>query len=142
MSRRKRMGARCALAFIAVVWLNLALQPCAVALERDGDCPNCPPAMVHSGMSQHGGSHEPASSDVPCATTGFDCMLGDDYSHDGRCGQGKLKDAPDNGSAATIETNLGPRNLPRTILQKLDRDMFAAPGVAPPLNVLYCVYLK
>lgn len=133
-------GARRALGFFIVVWLNLALQPCAVALE-DNECPNCPPVMDHSGMLHHGDSHDPAGSEVPCATSGFDCALVDDYSHD-RGGYVKFEDAPNNASVAIIETNLVLSNVPRTMSQGFDRYSFAAPGAAPPLNVLYCVYLK
>lgn len=97
--------------------------------------------MGHSGMSRHVGSLDSASSDVPCATSGFDCTLVDDYSHD-RGGYVKLKDAPSNASVAIIETNLVLPNVPRTMLQNFDRYTFAAPGAAPPLNVLFCVYLK
>jgi hypothetical protein len=127
--------------FFAVVWLNLALQPCAVALEGDEECPRCPPEMDHSGMSHHGDSHDSANSEAPCAASGFDCTLVDDYNHD-RGGCAKLKNAPDNASAAVVDTNLVPSNVSWTTPQNVDRYTFAAPGAAPPLNVLYCVYLK
>jgi hypothetical protein len=125
----------------AVVWLNLALQPCAIALEGNEQCPRCPPEMDHSGISHHGDSHDSANSEVPCATSGFDCTLVDDYSHD-RGGYVKLKDAPNNASVAIIETNLVLPIVSRTTLQNFDRYTFASPVTAPPLNVLYCVYLK
>lgn len=142
VSRRKRISrARRALGYFAVVWLNLALQSCAMALEGDEECPHCPPEMDHSGMSHHGNSHDSTNAEMPCGTSGFDCTLVDDYSHD-RGGYVKLKDAPNNASVAIIETNLVLPNLVRTMLQFGDRCTFAPPGAAPPLNVLYCVYLK
>jgi hypothetical protein len=98
--------------------------------------------MDHSGMSHPGGSHDSAASDVACATSGFDCALADDYNYDSRGGHLKLKDVPNGASAAIIETNLVLPNVPRAMLQDFDRYTFAAPGAAPPLNVLYCVYLK
>lgn len=97
--------------------------------------------MDHIGMSHHGDSHHSPTSEAPCAKSGFDCTLVDDYNHD-RGGYVKLKDAPHNASVAIIDTNLLPPNAPRTMLQDVDRYTFAAPGAAPPLNVLYCVYLK
>jgi hypothetical protein len=135
-------GARSALGVFAVLWLNLVLQPCAMAFGGDGECPSCPPEMDHSGMSHHGDARDSSSVDVPCATTSFDCALVDDYSHDGRGGQLKLKDVPNNTSVAIIETNIVLPNVPRLALRNFDRYRFAAPGAAPPLNVLYCVYLK
>jgi hypothetical protein len=127
--------------FFAVVWLNLALQPCAVALEGNEECPHCPTEMDHRGMSHHGDSHDSAGSDAPCATSGSDCMLVDDYNHD-RGGYVKLKDAPNNAPVAVADTNVVPSNVSRTMLPIVNRHTFAAPGAAPPLNVLYCVYLK
>jgi hypothetical protein len=140
VSKRKQIaGARRALGFFAVVWFNLALQPCAIALEEE--CPRCPPEMDHSGMSHHGDSRDSANSETPCATSSSDCTLLDDYSHD-RGGYAKLKDAPNNASVAVVDTNLVPSNVSRTMSQGVKRHTFAAPGAAPPLNVLYCVYLK
>jgi hypothetical protein len=98
--------------------------------------------MDDSGPSRHGASHDSASADVACASGGFDCTLVDDYSHDGRGGHLKLKDAPNNASVAIIETNPVLPNVPRTMSQDFERYSFAALGAAPPLNVLYCVYLK
>jgi hypothetical protein len=95
--------------------------------------------MDHSGMSHHGDSHDSANSEAPCATSGFDCTLVDDYNHDRGV---KLKDAPSNASVAIIETNPVLPNVPRTMSQDFDRYSFAARGAAPPLNVLFCVYLK
>jgi hypothetical protein len=126
--------------FFAVVWLNLALQPCAIALEGNEECPRCPPEMDHRG-SHHGDSDDSANSEAPCATSSFDCTLVDDYNHD-RGGYAKLKDAPNNAPVAVVDTNLAPWHVSRTTSKNVDRYTFAAPGAAPPLNVLYCVYLK
>lgn len=97
--------------------------------------------MDHSGVSHHGDSHDSAHSEAPCATSGSDCTLVDDYSHD-RGGYVKLKDAPNNASVAIIDAKLVLPDVPRAMLQDFERYTFAAPGAAPPLNVLYCVYLK
>ena len=142
VSRRKRISrARRALGVFAVVWLNLVLQPCAIAFEDSEECPRCPAEMDGSGMSHHGDSHDSGNSAAPCATSGSDCTFVDDYSHD-RGGYAKLKDAPNNASVAVVDTNLVPSNVSRTMSQGVKRHTFAAPGAAPPLNILYCVYLK
>lgn len=54
IGRLRRVGRRWAtgaVALFAVVWLNMALQPCLMAAEpllpeqhQDGGCPHCPPA--------------------------------------------------------------------------------------------------
>jgi hypothetical protein len=121
-------GARRALGFVVVVWLNLALQPCAMALDGDRGCPHCPPEMDHSGMSGHAGGSRPTSAGVPCAVGAFDCMLAGDYSHDGRGGQKTLKDAPDSGSAATLQTRILVPDLRHVPSPGAVRYKFVAPG--------------
>ncbi len=139
VSKKKRIpGARRALGFFVVVWLNLALQPCAMAQDVDRGCPHCPPEMDYSGMSRHAGGSHPTSPGVPCALDAFDCMLADDYSHDGRGGQ----NAPDSGSAAILATRILVPEFLRLPTQGTVRCSFVAPGTSPPLNVLFCVYLK
>jgi hypothetical protein len=69
-------------------------------------------------------------------------MLADDYSHDGRGGQKTLKDAPDSGSAAILQTRILVPDLRREPSPGAVRYRFVAPGTSPPLNVLFCVYLK
>jgi len=122
-----------------------------MALEGDAECPKCPSTMDHSGMSHHGDSGEKphhgnsqdsADSDVPCATSGFDCMLVDEFGHDNRSGELKLKDVPNHTSLGIIQTNIALPNVPQMALRNFERYAFAAPRAAPPLNVLYCVYLK
>lgn len=142
VSRRKRnLRARSAVAFFAIVWLNLVLQPCAIAFDGTEDCPRCPPETEHSGMSHHGDSHDSASTGIPCATSSSDCTFVDNYNHD-RGGYTKLKDAPNTASVAIVDTNLVPSNVSRTMPRNRNRHAFIPPGGAPPLNVLYCVYLK
>ena len=92
-------------------------------------------------MSHHGESYDSASPEAPCATSGSDCTLVDDYTH-GRGGYAKLEDPPNNASVAVVDTNLVPSNVSLRTSQNVDRYTFAASGAAPPLNVLYCVYLK
>ena len=135
---RTRTRARQVLGLFAAVWLNVALQPCAMALEADHDCPHCPPAHEHEMVAHHG--HEMPKAETPCASMQAQCGELDDVSFDGRSGQLKIKD--------TVE-------LPVAILPDLaapavtvaERCHFPTgppphAGLSPPLHVLHCVYLK
>ena len=141
--RRQTPWARHALGVIVVMWLNLVLQPCAMAFggNSDQDCPDCPPAH-----SQHDG-HEMASMDIadlgmPCAGISADCGVLDDLNYDGRNAQLKVKDAPDDSPVvvlpfANLATDIKPAR--RAYLRPIQRH---PPGPSPALNKLYCVYLK
>ena len=93
-SRRSSRG-RSALGLFVAVWLNLALAPCAMALQADDDnhgdhdCPHCPPAEMQGHHEMHAGM-QPGGS---CADDLSDCGLDDEFSHDARSGQSQLKDA-------------------------------------------------
>ena len=55
---------------LAVMWLNMAITPCAMAFESDDhDCPHCPPAEEHA-MAGHHGHGEVERS---CDTMQSDC---------------------------------------------------------------------
>ena len=135
--RRRSLGQR-ALGLFAAVWLNLALQPCAMAMAADHDCPHCPPQHEHEMAGHHG--HAVQADKAPCASMDSACGGLDDASLDGRGGQLKLKDFGDlqvvivpafDDWAAVAETtspvSTGPPDWP---------------GGAPPVHVLNCVYLK
>ena len=87
--QRQQTWARRALGLFVAVWLNLALQPCAMALEsmQDNDCPNCPPAQAH----EHDGMHAGMGHEMPCASAAADCSFSEDLNYDGRSDQPKLK---------------------------------------------------
>ncbi|MDZ7769923.1 MAG: hypothetical protein U5K38_12965 [Woeseiaceae bacterium] len=131
----QRPGAHSVLALLMVAWLNLALMPCAMAFEavpetewshgheqpeqHEHDCPHCPPA----------------------GTTAADCLSPDESTLDARNGYVKLKDAP----AEQPVVIMPPQFLsPTAVLRSPapDRCYYQSPGTPPPLNVLYCVYLK
>lgn len=123
--------------------MNLALQPCAMALDAtdDHECPHCPPAHT----TQHG-EHAPSArlatmDEMPCATSADDCSLVDDLKYDGRNTELKLKDAPGDVPLAIVPAN------PQILATRSSAEIgwFPArsppPGNHTPLNVLYCVYL-
>jgi hypothetical protein len=114
----RRAGAsRRGTAVLVAIWLNLALLPCAMAMEvpdEGHDC--CPPTI------------ELQSSDC--------CELGD-VTLDGRDGS---VDTPDDLGFAAIEKpwlSLNTLTTPRWSEKPPD------PGYhSPPLHKLFCVYLK
>lgn len=130
------------LGMFVVVCLNLALQPCAMAMGGDQDhgCPHCPPPESQAHHGHHGSTAE-AVDQTHCATVGDDCSLGDDLNYDGRNAQVKLKDLP-------IDTPLAIGDLFATATAARFVDVGGVyptrsppPASSPPLNVLYCVYL-
>ncbi len=138
--QRQQTWARRALGLFVAVWLNLALQPCAMALEamQDNDCPHCPAAQTH----EHGGTHAGMGHDMPCASAAADCSFSEDLNHDGRSGQLKLKDAQFD---SPIAISSGALALPYgNPVDFRPRPRYASvhAGAPPPLNVLHCVYLK
>ena len=119
------------------MWLNFALQPCAVALDGkdDHDCPHCP-------HGNDGSSAElPALAGMPCATSANDCGQAGELWFDGRDAGLKLKDAPSKVLLAIL-----PVAPPVPAVRSVARERWhparsPPPGNRTPLNVLYCVYL-
>lgn len=135
--RRKRQtwGARTLTSFVAV-WLSLVLQPCVMAFEpaEHGDCPHCPPQMMHHD------DHDMASMDLPCAASG-DCDQLDEFNYDGRNPEAK----PGKFDAKVLALlppalSLQQSSLPRIAVSVPATDHPS--GAAPPLHLLYCVNLS
>jgi len=135
---------RSAFALFAVVWLNMALQPCVMALEKvdDHDCPGCPPATGEE-ISAHGaresGQSKAASS--PCMISTAECAQIDSFSHDGRTTTVKAKDVQSDAPFDVVSSldALSSAQVPATNYRICDSP--GLPGNSPPLNILYCVYL-
>jgi hypothetical protein len=137
--KQHRSWGRSALGLFAAVWLNLALQPCAMAyeVENDHECPHCPPAE----MQGHHDMHDGMDAGMPCADGLSDCSLDPDFSHDGRGGQTQLKDVKSDGPAIAVPMDLvAPFD---TVARERSPPRFETvhSGSPPPLHVLYCVYL-
>ena len=81
-----------ALAVVVALWLNLAVQPCAMAFGDDHDCPHCPPAQDMQMAGHHGHQADEAATD--CETSQSDCGEIDDFSLQGRNTLSKLKAEP------------------------------------------------
>jgi hypothetical protein len=130
--RRRRRGlVTQLLAMLGVVWLNMVLQPCLMAAEMDADmdmtgpCPHCPAPMTDDcdGAASNG------------------CTYVDSVDYDGRSPHSKLAKKVDHGFGA-IAAFPAPCSHPASRWATgPPRD--ADPHLpAPPINVLYCVYLN
>ena len=130
--------ARGILGAVLVAWLNLALQPCAMALEaeQDHDCPHHPPAQ-----SQHNDGHDMATYDSPCATSASDCDVLDDWTNNERKTQVKFKDIPKDLPASVAPAVPKVRVNQLVELTAISLSMIRPKGASPPLHKLYCVYL-
>ena len=126
------------LGLFAAVWLNLALQPCAMALEADHDCPHCPPAHEHDMAAHHG--HASPKAEAPCASMQAQCGELDDASFDTRSGQLKVKDSVELPLAIAHD-----RITPVVTMTERCNFPTGPPqhaGLSPPLHLLNCVFLK
>jgi len=156
--RQARWG-RPTLALVMFAWLNVILQPCAMAMAGSV-CPHCPPERMHAqpahAMADHGHSHampdhehggEHATSQGQQSDPGSDECAGD------LSGCANLDDLRQNDRIKPFSADLKlvglappperctPTGLLRhsTIAASLDSARLS--GAYPPLNVLYCVYL-
>lgn len=140
---------------VMVAWMNVMLQPCAMAMTSVAE-PDAMPAMhmEHGEHSQHV-AHEEHTADRACpqcdpatapqqeacdAVLMEDCSSLSDYNNDGRSSDPKPKDAATVVAHTSLfdKTNfiVEPRSMPA---RQFDRPTISS---GPPLNVRFCVYLK
>jgi len=135
--RRTRAAARRCFGVLVVMWLNMAILPCAAASVSDHTCPHCPPAE-QAELAAHHGQHK-ASTEPPCASMQSQCCDLDEVNVDARSGKLKVKDA--------FDDTLAPVAMPLAVLPVVDHaivDDVHPPdpgGSSTPLYILYCVYL-
>lgn len=142
--QRQASWTRCVLGLFVVMWLNLALQSCAMAFGdlNDGGCLLCPPA--HSGQLSSQSAHEVDHSDPGvslCETSEIQCASAAEIKYDGSVARVKVKDVP-----SDVPIDSAPLSVARSreISSSALPDISASPilpGGPPPLNVLHCVYL-
>lgn len=153
---------RSALAALALAWLAVLVQPCAMAMDIDAGCPHCPPGSMsdmHPGPGHahhgahgdaavnHGAGHahhaahgkaDAAGAKPACGTSQADCDTLDDASVDGRTVKAKPQSAVDAplAGADMLERTYRVATLhwapPRPV----------PPGTPPPRHRLLCVYLN
>jgi len=122
---------------LAIVWLNMAILPCAMAFQGDEDCPHCPPAEDHAMATHH--EHGEVSAKPSCATAQPDCCDALAASVDVRGSALAFKPASD---VVFISATL-PAAVPISV-SGLRHGALDPPGIvgsSPPLHVLFCVYL-
>ena len=127
------------LSALLVLWVNLALQPCALAAGSEHDCPHCPPVHEEE-MPAHHGHHGPAEATKPCASMQSDCCDELPSNVGPRDLDQKVRDLPDQ---PAVIAELAPWLDTIPIARPLSATGPPAPVAAsPPLHVLHCVYLK
>ena len=125
------------LGLLSVLWLNMAVLPCAMAFGVDDhDCPHCPPADEQP-MAGHNGHGDEAGPD--CASVGSSCADGGAVSVDTRGNPLKVSDAGDDEvfvGFALVSTLAQPTTAFTASVDPPD-----PPGTSVPRHVLFCVYL-
>ena len=142
--QRKAPWTRRVLGMFVVVWLNMALQPCAMAFGDaiDHTCQHCPPAHVEATAAHTGHGADHSNSDTaPCETDASQCTLLEDFNYDGRVNNVKVKDAPSDGPVCIAPSIavISPGNQLCEISDVGDHSCL--PGHQPLLNILYCVFI-
>ncbi len=125
------------LAVVLALWVNLAVQPCAMAMGADSDCPHCPPAVEHTVAGAHKHHGEDIASD--CGSLAADCGEFDDFSVDSRGAQSKLKDNAEDIAPLPVLPGEPPAIPPVIPLAATGPPDIAV--VPPPLHLLNCVFL-
>jgi len=125
------------LGLVAVLWLNMAVLPCAMAFQTADMCPHCPPDDEHEMAAHHGHGEDPAEPARP-AMQGECCDV-EEVNIDARVGKHDAKPA----SVLVFVMAPAIAELPTLTAARLRSatDPPCHSGSSPPLNVLYCVYL-
>ena len=130
-STRRLLGA------LVVLWLNMAVQPCAMAGADEHDCPHCPPEH-HEAMAGHHG-HKAEEPQVSCAALEAQCGEYGNISVDAR-GQLKLDD--DGQPDASIVDTAPPAEFVRQAVADCATGPPLIAAASPPIHLLNCVFLK
>ena len=136
------------LGVFVLAWLNLAAQPCLMAMEATPDAIVDSVHAVHADHATHAPDHDcdhcpPALSDhaKSCASAAAsDCSSIPEYNYDGRNGQSKIKDLPTFVAIAVLAMP-GEFLVPTKSPPLLDCATLVHPN-EPPLRIRFCVFLK
>lgn len=128
-----------------VAWLNLAAQPCLMAMEQAPEPATATAHMAHAGHSDsHHCDHCPPAMDQnyeACVSSAASaCGVTPDYNNDARNKLPELKDIPTYVAIADL-LPLVEFEFQKDFVQPPDQAGLHFPG-GPSLNVRYCVYLK
>lgn len=133
---------RSLLGVLGVLWLNMAVLPCAMAFQGDDDCAHCPPEEKHENHHEMAAHHDHAQTEPEhtCATASVECCDVMAANVDARSGKLDYKPAPDVAFATAPLPSDG--NSRHASIVEATADPPVIGGSSPPLRVLYCVYLK
>lgn len=129
--RRRRLAT-----IASLLWLNVAMLPCAMAMEAEHACPDCPPDHEQPMASHHG--HGDARAELGCVIEQPDCCELDDVSVDDRKSQSDKNDSDDPG--VSIGPRLGAARADKGVLLHTTGPPDPG-GTATRLHALHCVYL-
>ncbi len=122
---------------LVVMWLNMAILPCAAANMSDLTCPHCPPT-AHAEMAAHHGQHQ-AVTKPACASMQSQCCDLDEANVDNRSGKLKVKDAFDDTAMIVAAPLVVSPVAERALVHDIHPQILG--GRSTPLYILYCVYL-
>jgi len=144
MRQRKAPWTRSVLGLFVVVWLNVALQPCALAYGGSTGIgrAHCPPVQTEdvSARSEDGASQSD-SNIVLCETSSAQCAFVDDFNYDGRVIEVKVKHEPSVEPFAIVPPFPVIALDDHLIANARDHGRLLLPGDQSRCNVFYCVYL-
>lgn len=129
---------RIVLGVLAIAWLNMTVLPCAMAFQGEEGCPHGPPAEDHAMASHHG--HGEVSERPSCETLQSGCCEQPAASVDARSDDFTLKPVSDVVFISAPLPAKAPIRATTYGYHALDPPVGAAN--APPLHVLFCVYLN
>jgi hypothetical protein len=140
---------RFVLSLLVLAWLNIAAQPCLMAMETAPETSQASDHALHSGHAGHIAdatdcNHCPPGMDhqkVLCETgSAADCEIFAGYNADGRQFKPQLKDVSPPLALSTIESTLD-FSAPVRLLPPHENKRLKFAG-DPPLNIRHCVFLK
>ena len=126
------------LGLLAIVWLNLALTPCAIAFDAESGCAHSPPSG-HQGMAGHH-DHGEQKDAHSCASMQEACCEIADASVDTRGSTIEIDDSTDLEVLAAYPPDQSATKTLSSYLTTTDPP--DPPAGFRPLHNLFCVYLK
>ncbi len=134
---RKTQSARRFLGLFVLAWLNMALQPCAMAFgdASAGGCNQCP-------MTDSAEVYLQGSVEITGLESGMSrCAVVDDLNYDDRTTKVKTKDAPsDVPLDSPYIADAGSFAINSSVYSPMRRNLYS-PGIPPTFIVFYGVYL-
>jgi len=132
-------GSRRAFSVLLLVWFNLAMLPCAMAFEKESDCPACPPGHEQAMTSHHSHGDGDALNSPACATIQPDCCDLGQVNFDDRSQKFEKQDSDKTEFVvASLFDDLWTPTARRYWSPSAPPDLVSG---SPRLHALNCVYL-